>query len=331
MMAVVGTGDFRYEVVEGWEQLPAGWQHKDVAGVATDSEDRVYLITRSDPRVIVYNKDGSFASSWGEDEFTARTHGITVGPDDSVYCVDDGGHVIKKFTSDGKLLLTLGTGQPSDTGYDGSTVPSIAHGGPPFNRPTNVAVAPNGDLYVSDGYGNCRVHRFSAGGELIQSWGDPGTGPGQFNLPHGIWVLPDERVLVADRENDRIQVFSPTGEYITEWHDVQRPTQVFSRGDGIVYVSELQWRTGQESFRNGKASQVKPARISLYDESGKLLSRLDEVGGDACEPGSVGAPHSLAVDSEGSIYVGEVTYTFLISRGHAPEGCHMFQKFARVR
>ena len=330
-MAVVGTGDFRYEVVEGWEQLPEGWQHKDVAGVSTDSNDRVYLITRSDARVIVYERDGTFVGAWGEDEFTPRTHGITVGPDDSVYGVDDGGHVIKKFTSDGKLLLTIGTGKPSDTGYDGSTVPSISHGGPPFNRPTNLAVAPNGELYVSDGYGNCRVHRFSAGGELIQSWGEPGTGPGQFNLPHGIWVLPDARVLVADRENDRIQVFGPDGEYITEWLDVQRPTQVFSRGDGIVYVSELQWRTGQSSFRNGKADAVKPARISLYDESGKLLSRLEEIGGDACASGSVGAPHSLAVDSEGSIYVGEVTHTFLISRGHAPEGCHMFQKFARVR
>jgi hypothetical protein len=108
-------------------------------------------------------------------------------------------------------------------------------------------------------------------------------------------------------------------------------TQIYSRGDGIVYVSELQWRTGQESFRNGKASAVKPARISLYDESGKLQSRLEEVGGDACAPGSVGAPHSLAVDSEGAIYVGEVTHTFLVSRGHAQEGCHMFQKFARVR
>jgi hypothetical protein len=330
-MTVVGTGDFRYEVVEGWEQLPAGWQHKDVAGVATDSKDRVYLITRSDPRVIVYDRDGTFVRSWGEDDFTPRTHGITVGPDDGVYCVDDGGHVVKKYSSDGQLLLTLGTGKPSDTGYDGSTVPSITHGGPPFNRPTNLAVAPNGELYVSDGYGNCRVHRFSASGELIQSWGDPGTGPGQFNLPHGIWVLPDERVLVADRENDRIQVFSPTGEYIAEWLDVQRPTQIFSRGDGIVYVSELQWMPGQVSFRNGKASQRKPARVSLYDESGKVLSRLTEVGDDPCLPGSVGAPHSLAVDSEGAVYVGEVTHTFLISRGHAAEGCHMFQKFAPVR
>jgi sugar lactone lactonase YvrE len=330
-MTVVGTGDFRYEVVEGWEQLPAGWEHRDVAGVATDSKDRVYLITRGAARVIVYEADGTFVSAWGEDQFTERTHGITVGPDDSVYAVDDGGHCIKKFTSDGKLLLTLGTGQPSDTGYDGSTVPSITHGGPPFNRPTNVAVAPNGELYVSDGYGNCRVHRFSASGELIQSWGDPGTGPGQFNLPHGIWVLPDARVLVADRENDRIQVFSPSGEYLTEWHDVQRPTQVISRGDGLVYVSELQWMPGQASFRHGTAHDRKPARISIYNESGQLQGRLEEVGGSACAAGSVGAPHSLAVDSTGAIYVGEVTYTFLISRGHAPADCHTFQKFARVK
>ena len=330
-MTVVGSGEYRYEVVEGWEQLPAGWQHKDVAGVVVDSKDQVYLITRSTPRVIVYAKDGTFVAAWGEDQFTERTHGITIGPDDSVYCVDDGGHCIKKFTSDGKLLLTLGTGQPSDTGYDGSTVPSITHGGPPFNRPTNIAVAPNGELYVSDGYGNCRVHRFSAAGELIQSWGTPGTGPGEFNLPHGIWVLPDERVLVADRENDRIQVFSPSGEFITEWLDVQRPTQVISRGDGLVYVSELQWMPGQESFRVGKASSRVPARISVYNESGQLQGRLEELEAGPCAAGSVGAPHSLAVDSEGSIYVGEVTFTFLISRGHAPADCHMFQKFARVR
>ncbi|MGE3269173.1 MAG: peptidyl-alpha-hydroxyglycine alpha-amidating lyase family protein [Chloroflexota bacterium] len=329
-MTVVGSGDHRYEVVEGWEQLPGGWEHKDVSGVATDSQDRVYLITRSQPRVIVYQKDGSFVASWGENEFTERTHGITVGPDDSVYCVDDGGHCVKKFTSDGKLLLTLGTGKPSDTGYDGSTVPSITHGGPPFNRPTNVAVAPNGELYVSDGYGNCRVHRFSADGELIQSWGTPGTGPGEFNLPHGIWVLPDERVLVADRENDRIQIFSPSGEFITQWLDVQRPTQLYARGDGLVYVSELQWMPGQSSFRNGKAEQRKPARISVFDEGGKVVSRLEELEAGMCASGSVGAPHSLAVDSEGSIYVGEVTYTFLVSRGHAPADCHMFQKFARV-
>src|SRR5439155_15039166 len=110
------------------------------------------------------------------------------------------------------------------SGYDG-TLESIIRGGPPFNRPTNLAVAPSGDVYVSDGYGNCRVHRYAADGKLIGSWGEPGSGPGQFILPHSVWVAADGRVLVADRENDRIQVFSPSGEYLTEWGAL-RPTDV---------------------------------------------------------------------------------------------------------
>ena len=118
--------------------------------------------------------------------FTNRTHGLTVGAD-AVYCADDGDHTVRKFSSDGTLLLTIGTaGVASDSGYDGKSTASIQRGAPPFNRPTNVAVAPSGDLYVSDGYGNARVHRFSADGKLIQSWGEPGLAPGQFNLPHGI-------------------------------------------------------------------------------------------------------------------------------------------------
>src|SRR5215213_8239812 len=139
---IVGSGEFRYEVAEGWEQLPAGWQHKDVSGVAVDSKDRVYLITRGDARVIVYERDGTFVTAWGENEFSERTHGITIGPDDSVYCVDDGGHVVKKFTPDGKLQMTLGTGKAADTGYTG-TPESVERAGPPFNRPTNLSIAPN--------------------------------------------------------------------------------------------------------------------------------------------------------------------------------------------
>jgi DNA-binding beta-propeller fold protein YncE len=326
----LGTGDFKYDVVEGWEQLPSGFSHRDVAGVAVDANDRVYLITRGESRVIVYERDGTFVTAWTDDDFKT-THGITIGPDGTVYCVDDGGHFVKQFSPDGTLLMTLGTpGVPSDTGYTG-TPDSVARAAGPFHRPTNLAIAPNGELYDSDGYGNARVHRFSAKGELLQSWGEPGNGEGQFNTPHGIWVLPDGRVLVADRENDRIQVFSPTGEYITQWLDVQRPTQIVSRGDGVVYVSELQWMPGQKSFRHGSFSERQPARVSVYDEGGKLLSRLDELASDPCADGSFCAPHSLAVDSHGDLYVGEVTFTFAVSRGNAREDCHTFQKLARVR
>jgi hypothetical protein len=248
-----------YQAVTGWERIPAGYAHPDVAAVAVDSKDRVFLFCRSEHPVMIYERDGRFAGSWGEGAFTMRTHGITIGPDDSVYCTDDAGHSVRKFTPDGKLLLTLGAnaGKPSDTGYDGSNITTIARGAPPFNRPTNLAVAPNGDLFVSDGYGNARVHRFSSTGIFIASWGEPGTGPGQFMLPHGIAVDATGNVLVCDRESDRIQVFTAEGRFIREITEVQRPTQI-ALAHGLVYVSELGWRAGQRSFRSGQL--LRPAR-----------------------------------------------------------------------
>jgi DNA-binding beta-propeller fold protein YncE len=231
-MAPSGTID--YVVVEGWEQLPKGYAHRDVAGVAVDGEDRVYLICRGDHPVVVYDQKGNFLRSWGEGEFTYRTHGISVGPNGTIFCTDDGNHTVRQFTPEGKLLLTLGVMNiPSDTGYDGKNLLTITRGAGPFNRPTNIAVGPKGDLYVSDGYGNCRVHQFSPSGQLKHSWGAPGRGPGEFYLPHGIAVAADGRVFVCDRESDRIQIFSPDGEYLSEWTDTQRPTHiVFDHRDG---------------------------------------------------------------------------------------------------
>ncbi len=316
-----------FQVLEGWEQLPAGWRHLDVVGVAVDSKDQVFIYTRDEPRVIVYSRDGRFIRSWGEGFFTARTHGITIGPDDSVYCVDEGAHVVYKFTPDGKLLSTIGVkGVASDTGYDGSSVGSIKRAGPPFNRPTNLAVAPNDELYVSDGYGNARVHRFSADGKLIQSWGEPGMGEGQFNLPHGIFVDSDGRVMVADRENDRIQIFTPDGKFIEQWDDVQRPTNIYIGPDGNVYVSELWWRVGQKSFKQGQITTNQPSRVSVFNRKGKLLHRFG--GDDPCAAGNFCAAHDICVDSKGDVYVTEVTYTFAVRNGVVPEDCHTFQKFA---
>jgi DNA-binding beta-propeller fold protein YncE len=317
----------RYEVVEGWEQLPAGYEHRDVAGVAVDAEDRVFLICRGDHPIVIYDQKGQFQGSWGQGEFTYRTHGITVGPDNMLYCTDDGNHTVRKFTPNGKLLLTLGTmNTPSDTGYNGKDTGTVSRPGAPFNRPTNLAIGPKGDLYVSDGYGNCRVHRFSAKGELVQSWGVPGHGPGQFYLPHGIAVAGDGRVFVCDRENDRIQIFSPDGEYLTEWTDTQRPTHLVFDAEERAYVSELWWHKGQTSQRHGPIEEARYGRVSVYDKDGRLLTRWGSP--DACAPGSFVAPHGIAVDSRGDIYVSEVTWTFAVSRGLAPTGCHTFQKFA---
>ena len=321
------TGTLKYRVIEGWEQLPAGFEHRDVAGVAVDLEDRVFLICRGDHPILVYTDGGKFLKSWGEGEFTYRTHGITVGPDNSVYCTDDGNHTVRKFTPDGKLLMTLGTmNTPSDTGYDGKDTRTVSRAGGPFNRPTNLAVGPKGDLYVSDGYGNCRIHQFSTTGELKRSWGVPGSGPGEFFLPHGLSVAADGRVFVCDRENDRIQIFSPDGEFLSEWTDTRRPTHLVFDGKGRAYVSELWWQPGQTSGRYGPAGDIRSGRVSIHDRDGKVLGRWG--GADPVAAGNFAAPHGLAVDSRHDVYVSEVTWTFAGSRGHVPSNCHTFQKFA---
>src|SRR5262249_5479221 len=147
-----------------------------------------------------------------------RAHGIFIGPDDAVYCIDDFDHTFRKFTTDGKLLMTLGTsGKPSDTGATSIDFRTIRHSGPPFHYPTDLALAPDGSLYVSDGYGNARIHKFSPDGRLLFSWGEPGDGPGQFRVPHGIAVDRQGFVYVADRENSRVQIFAPDGKYLSEW------------------------------------------------------------------------------------------------------------------
>jgi len=327
----------RFEVVEGWEQLPPGYEHPDVADVAVDANGRVYLFCRSEHPVLVYERDGRFVRSWGEGVFTMRAHGITLAPDGTLWFTDDGDHTVRRFTTDGSLLQTIGTsGVASDTGYDGKSVTSIARGGPPFNRPTNLAVAPNGDLYVADGYGNARVHQFSSDGELRRSWGEPGSGRGQFMIPHGITAHPDGRVFVCDRENDRVQIFSPDGEFLEEWLDVQRPTKLVFDPRGVAIVGELTWREGLRSFRNGPITRHRPSRIAMLDERGNVLARLGDQGpidakwgaADPCRAGNFCAPHGLALDPNGDLYVAEVTWTIGTSKGLVDAGCHTIQKFA---
>jgi hypothetical protein len=318
-----------YEVLEGWEKLPPDYNHLDVCGVAVDSDDNVFLFTRSDPRVIVYDRRGTFIRSWGETGIFTRPHSITIGPDDSVFTTDDADHSVRKFSPEGDALMVIGTpGKPARTGYDPEVgLASIKPGGGAFNRPTDVAVAHNSDIYVTDGYGNARVHQFTAEGEWKRSWGEPGKGPGQFNLPHGICIDLDGRVLVADRENDRVQIFSMDGDYLDQWNHIQRPTGLCIDNDGLVYVSSLWWPVGQESFSMGPIRSDLPGHISVLDRDGNILYR--HISADRCRPGNFIAPHAIAADSRGDVYVGEVSHTFAVSRGLVPSGCHSFQKFVR--
>ncbi len=330
--------ELHYEHVPGWEQMPAGMAHLDAPGVAVDSQDRVYVLGRRQHGVLVYEPDGRFIRRWGDDFFT-NPHGITIGPDDSVYLVDNVGHTVFKCSPEGERLLTIGpAGVPSDTGYDTNAGDIVARTATirrvagPFNSPTTLAVAPDGDLYIADGYGNARVHCFSADGTHKTSWGEPGSAPGQFMLPHGIAVAPDGRVYVADRENDRVQVFSADGQFLDQWLDLQRPTQVRLDRDGRVYVSELWKREGLRSFRTGPAAHDREGRFSVFSPDGRLLARWG--GRDTLDgihsPGRLASPHDIAVDSHGDIYVAEVTYADWGMTGEPGSECHTLQKFART-
>jgi DNA-binding beta-propeller fold protein YncE len=326
--ARVGSGSFQYDALVTWQQLPARWDLIEVAGVATDSQDRVYVFNRGEHPVIIFDRDGRFLGSWGEGTFR-RAHGIHIGPDDSVYCSDDLDHTVRKFTPDGRLLLTLGTsGVPSDTGIDGIDYRTIKRAGPPFHRPTNVALAADGSLYVTDGYGNARVHKFTPDGRLLFSWGEPGDKPGQFNLPHGIALDQEGLVYVADRENSRVQVFDPQGRFLSEWTDVARPMQVAIDPQQNVFVAEVGWRAGTFPWQTPPGPNPVGARLSVFNRAGQLLARWGGEG-EPWEPGQFFAPHDVWIDRRGDLYVGEVVMSAGGNRGLVRPDCHSIQKLVR--
>jgi DNA-binding beta-propeller fold protein YncE len=316
MSKIMGDGDFVYEALDQWEQMPDGIRMIETPGVAVDSQDRVYALTRNrDHPVLVFDRDGKFLRSFGKGIFSDRTHGVLVGPDDSIYCADDGTHTITKFTTEGELVMTIGTpGQPS-----------TKWGGEPFNRPTHAAVSPNtGDLYVSDGYGNSRIHKYTAEGRLLFSWGEPGIDAGQFIRPHNVAVDADDRVYVADREAHRVQIFDKDGKFITMWNNIHRPDGMTIGPDGNIYIGELNGMGGVDD------APGLGHRVSILSPQGELLARVgDPEEGE--EPGKFIAPHGIAVDSHGDVYVGEVSYTIRGSHMDPPRELNSLSKLRRVR
>ena len=248
-MALIEAGDFRFDVDDRWGRLPNGMGAGVVTGVVVDSQDRVYVCQQQqDPPVLVLDRDGNFLSSWGTG-YVVEPHTMYIGPDDVIYLADRGAHVAMKLSVSGEILLEVGNrGQPSDTGcFEDEGI--VLRAGGPFNRPTRFSPSPSGDLYASDGYRNCRVHRFAADGQFIASWGRPGgDGPGAFYSPHCLWVAQDGLVYVCDRNNNRIQVFDPQGEFVTQWTNVQLPTDIHIGSDGLFYLAERESGEATESL-----------------------------------------------------------------------------------
>ena len=272
---VFGQGTHQYTVEENWWTLPEGWEFGWIPAVAVDSQDRVYVYSRSEHPMVVFDRNGNFIDSWGDD-ILKDAHGILIDADDNIYCTERETHVVRKFTTDGELLMTLGT--PDVAGAEGE----------PFNLPTDFALGPDGEMYISDGYGNARVHKYSPDGELIKSWGQPGTGPGEFDLPHCVRVDPRNRLMVADRENNRIQFFTLDGEYIEEWGDLLQPDTIYIDDDDLVYIAEL----GQ--------------RVSIMTLDGEVISQWGSERGSTVPGEFLACPHGIWLDSHGDIYVGEV-------------------------
>ena len=262
MATTIGAGDFRYEYQPGWARLHSGMSLQGPSGVAVDSTDHVYVFQRQGPAVLRFDRSGQIQGVWQRrDGIPADAHHIHVGPDDTVYLTDRDSHQVLLYDTRGNPLSSLGT-------RDKAAMQA------PFNHPADVCVAPSGELYVADGYGNSSVHRFSAAGDYITSFGSPGSGPGQFRVPHSIRVSGDGRVYVADRENHRVQVFTPEGEFLSQWTDFKCPMGLHIDANQVVYVTD----------------QI--PRISMYTLDGELLARGRTFEG----------AHQVYTDSQGDIY-----------------------------
>lgn len=262
----VVLGDRRYAVRRKWARLPPGTSFGFISDLTVDRAGRVHVAQRgTDLPMLMFERDGTYAGAWGAGA-VSEPHYVTRASDDSVLVADRDSHQILRFDRDGKLVQTLGRRH----------FPAL---GAPFNHPTSAAMADDGEIYVADGYGNSNVHRFATDGSLRQTWGEPGQAPGQFTTPHAIWVDRGGKVLVADRENNRIQVFDRDGGFVAAWGDFYHPMKIWVDDRDLVFVTD----------------QI--PRITLLSADGKLVGR--------CR-GAINGAHGIGGDSDGNLYLAEL-------------------------
>jgi len=262
-----------YKVDADWPALPPGWNFGETPGVAIDTKGHVFVFHRGEHPLMEFSPDGRLIRSWGDNEFI-RPHAVRIDPEGNIWVVDNDTHQVLKMDPNGRVRLVIGR-----RGVSGESEEA-------FNRPTDVAFAANGDIYVSDGYVNSRVAKFSKNGEYITAWGKKGKGEGEFNLPHSVAVDKQGRVYVGDRENYRLQVFDPNGKFLTQWTHVGSPWGLELMPDQTMYIAD-----GHNS------------RILKVDLEGKVLGAF---GKNGRMPGDLNFVHHIAVDPSGNIFVSEI-------------------------
>ncbi|MEE8450990.1 MAG: peptidyl-alpha-hydroxyglycine alpha-amidating lyase family protein [Thermoguttaceae bacterium] len=283
-----------YRVDPSWPQRPDDVQWGKMAGVTIDAKGQIWLHTRANPPVQVYDADGRFIRGWGED-IIESAHYLRIDHEGKVWASDIGKHVIMQFTPEGKLLKTLGT--PGEPGEDETHL----------NKPTDMAVTPDGDVFVSDGYGNSRIVHFDRHGKFVKAWGKRGTGPGEFNLPHSIVVDSQGILYVADRSNARIQVFDQTGKFLAQWCDLLVPWGLAVTGNDEIWAcgsSPMVWPEDGGLLGCPPKDQL----FMRLDRDGKLLQLWTiPKGEDGQEkPGELNWLHAIAEDAHGNIYAGDI-------------------------
>jgi DNA-binding beta-propeller fold protein YncE len=277
-----------------WPQKPERFKWGQMPGITFDGRDQVYIFTRSRPAVQVYKTDGTFVRAWDSGDPNGA-HFIRIDPEGNVWAANFLEHVIRKHSPEGKLLLTIG-----QVGVAGS---DREH----FNKPTDMAVLPSGDIFVTDGYGNRRVVHFDANGKYVNEWGQEGNQPGQFALPHSIVADYKGRLYVADRENARIQVFDTTGKLLAVWKNIVTPWGLF-----MTKNQEL-WVCGSSCVKKEGTDEhivlPPPDQVLMkLNLKGEVLLRipLPKTVVPPGKPGELDWVHSVAVDSKGDLYLGDI-------------------------
>jgi DNA-binding beta-propeller fold protein YncE len=269
-----GGPELPHKVVKDWGQLPQGWNLGEASGVDVDKNDNVWVFNRGKHPVIQFDRNGKMLQAWNDMQIVS-SHGLRVDPEGNIWTVDVKGHTVFKWTPQGKLLMVIGRGAGTNETKEA------------FNEPTDVAFGRNGEVYVSDGYVNSRVVKYNRDLDYLLQWGKKGTGDGEFNLVHDVALDGKGKVYVADRNNNRIQIFDENGKFLTKWTGIGSPW-------GIYYVA----RENAIYMCDGVNDRI--SRLNMEGQVTGVLSSHGRV------PGKVDFPHKIAVDSTGAIYVVEI-------------------------